>query len=157
MKFVRSAYLSRSIQGPCSRSIPWSETTIRSIGQLQPGEFRPQISHQLIDVLHRGGSLRAVGSILMPGMIDIRVIERDKVRPLRGRHAQPGNDLFDALVIRKVVVKLEVVGWPLAGNLRLRAGPKEARAAHALLLRQHPQRNAAVPASVAVGGRIVIE
>ena len=76
--------------------------------------------------------------------------------PLLGRHAQPGNDLFDPFGIGKVVVKFQVVGRPPAVYLRLRTGPEEARAAHTLFLRQYPERRAPVPTAVETGGRIVL-
>jgi len=92
----------------------------------------------------------------MTGVIDRRIVEGDEVGPLRGRQTQPGDDLLDPLVVREMVVELEVVGWPHSGNFRLGAGPEEARTAHALLLRQHPQRRAPVPASIGSSGGVVI-
>ena len=136
--------------------MPWSETTIRSIGSCSRESCWRRISHQLVDMRHRSSGLRAVGPVLMPGVIDVGIVKRDQVGTLRRRQAQPGDDLIDALVIGKVIVEIQVIGGPAAINLGLRAGPEEAGAAHALLLRQHPQRRASVPASVALRGRIAV-
>ena len=105
---------------------------------------------------HRGSGLRAVGPVLVPGVIDVGIVKRDQVGALRRRQAQPGNHLIDALVIGKVIVEIQVIGGAAAVNLGLRAGPEEARAAHALLLRQHPQRRASVPAAVTLRRRIAV-
>src|ERR1700722_16559118 len=104
----------------------------------------------------RSLGVRAVGSILMTGVIDVGVIERDQMGPLRRRQSEPGYDLIYALFIGKVVVEMQVVSGPRSIYLGLGAGPEETGAAHALPFRQDPQRGASIPASVALRAWVAV-
>src|SRR6202020_48770 len=75
--------------------------------------------------------------------------------PLRCRQMQPGNHLLDARLVRIVIVEMEIIRRPFAGNLRLRSRPEKAGAAHSLFFRQRPQRNAPVPTPITISGRII--
>src|SRR5271168_1141527 len=90
----------------------------------------------------------------MAGVVGVGVIEGDEVRPLRGRQAEPLDDLIDAFAVVELIVEQHVVGGALAGDLRRRTGPEDGCSAHALLLGQRPKRRAAVPA--AINGGIVL-
>jgi hypothetical protein len=68
-------------------------------------------------MLDCGGSLGAIGSVLVPGMIDGRIIKGDEVRALLRREAQPGDDLVDPLFVGKAIIEFEVLGGTAAVNL----------------------------------------
>src|SRR6516225_4663218 len=85
---------------------------------------------------------------LVAGLVRIRKIDGYEVRTSFRRKLQPIQNLCDALFVRHFTVILQVVGWPLALDFRLRAGPEIARRPHALLLGKRPEGRSPIPASI---------
>ena len=58
-------------------------------GHMQGIEAGMQFSNHRVDMFHGFGYLRTVGAVIMPGMIDIRVVKRDQMRTLIFRELKP--------------------------------------------------------------------
>ena len=68
-----------------------------------------QLSYECIDVFYSLGNLRTSGPILVPGMVHIGVVKSNEVRALFFRQLEPGKHLVDTLLVRKFIVKVQIV------------------------------------------------
>src|SRR5581483_10600845 len=115
-----------------------------------------QLSDQRIHMPDCLSNLRTAGAIIVSGMVYVRAVERNEVRTLVYRKLKPGDHLFNAPLIGKPVIEMQVIAWPHILDCGFRPRPEEAGRTHALFLSQYPERRAAIPAAIAVCLRIFV-